>query len=609
MSALAPVAHPRSDGLSHHATLRWAHAWPIAGAACLLAAVLAGLIVDSDVLLRPGWFALLIGWTIIAFAAAGLLWLRRRPASRVGLLLLLLTGLLAIAGLQGSSSSLLFSLGVLADAPAVLLVFYVLLAFPSARLNRVGLAAIAILAAAIAVGFIPWYFLSENIGGATPLARCAAGCPTNALAIVDRPDIAGHFVTAEEILRVAAALAVLGVFVGRMATVSRPRRRLLAPVYVAGAVWIVPFGLYGAMRYLVVTDEQVWDTVGWVLTAARVALPLAFVLSLLLAQLFAGASLTRMMQRLRFRPKGRELERVVQDALGDPSLELAIWQGSREEWLDSAGEETTLQDAPGRRWHVIQGEGRPLAAMRYDNALDNDPELVDAAATAVLLTLDGVRLDADLRRAVADLQDTRARLATAGDEERRKLARNLHDSAQQQLIALRIHLSLAQDRTSRHPGEAGAALEVLGHELDDALDEVRTIANDMYPPLLRDAGIGPALAQAVRKSPNARLTRVGAERYPEEIEAAVYFAALEALQNASKHSGLKSEIAVAIWEGAGEVRFEVRDDGVGFEPENVEAGSGLASMTDRIESVGGTVDIVSRPGAGATVRGRVPVGS
>ncbi len=452
MSALAPVAHPRSEGLSHDAAPRWAHVWPIAGAACLLAAVLAGMIVDSDVLLRPEWFALLTGWSVVAFAAAGLLWLRRRPASGVGLLLLLLAGLLAIDGLQGTSSSLLFSLGVLADAPAALLAFFVLLAFPSARPNRVGLAALAIFAAAIAVGFIPWFFLSEHISGGTPLARCTAACPTNALMIANRPDLAGHFNTAEEILRVAAALAVLGVFVVRMAAASRPRRRLLAPVFVTGAIWIVPFGLYGAMRYLVVTDEQAWDTVGWVLTAARVALPLAFVLSLLIAQLFAGASLTRMMQRLRFRPQGRELERVVGDALGDPSLELALWQASEAEWRDVTGEETTLHAAPGRSWHVIQGEGRPLAAMRYDGALDNDPELLDAAATAVLLTLDGVRLDADLRRTVADLQDARARLATAGDDERRKLARDLHDSAQQQLIALRIHLSLAQDRTDPASG-------------------------------------------------------------------------------------------------------------------------------------------------------------
>ncbi len=105
---------------------------------------------------------------------------------------------------------------------------------------------------------------------------------------------------------------------------------------------------------------------------------------------------------------------------------------------------------------------------------------------------------------------------------------------------------------------------MLGRELDEALDEVRTIAHDMYPPLLRDAGIGPALAQAVRKSPNAHLRRVGSTRYPQEIEAAVYFAALEALQNASKHAGPDAEIVVAVWESSDEVRFEVRDNGVGL---------------------------------------------
>ena len=169
----------------------------------------------------------------------------------------------------------------------------------------------------VAVAFVPWFFLSEHVAGATPLARCTAACPTNALMIANRPDVAGHFGTTEEILAVTFAVAAVVLLLVRFAVAGRARRRALAPVVAVGIVWLGAFAAYQIAAYLVVTDESFWNSVGWVLTGARIALPLAFLLALALAQMYAGGPPARMM-RLRVRPDQAEPEQVAGEALGDP---------------------------------------------------------------------------------------------------------------------------------------------------------------------------------------------------------------------------------------------------------------------------------------------------
>ena len=332
----------------------WARPWPVAIAAVLAAGVTAALTVSAGVLVRPGWFALFAGYSVVAFAGVGLLWRRRRPQSLVGLVLLLLAAALAVVALQGTSWSLGFSIGVLFDPVSALLAWYLLLSYPGVRLTRAAMWVFALAVSTIVVGFVPWYFLSPTISGATFLARCTAECPPNALMIADRPDVATHFATVEEVFRVVFAIAMVALLVSRLVLATQPRRRILAPVYVVGCAWIAVFGLFGAIRYFAVTEQRLWDTLGWFLTGARVALPLAFALALLLARTFAGRSLATMLQRLQGQPTPAALERAAAEALGDPRLRLALRQSEQEDWTDVEGAPIVPAAAePGRRWRAL----------------------------------------------------------------------------------------------------------------------------------------------------------------------------------------------------------------------------------------------------------------
>jgi signal transduction histidine kinase len=580
----------------------WVRPWPVAIAAVFAAGATAALTLTAGVLVRPGWFALFAAYNVVAFAGVGLLWRWRRPQSHVGLVLLLLAAGLAVVGLQGTSWSLGFSVGVLFDPVSALLAWYLLLSYPVLRLTRAAAATFAVGVAAVAVGFVPWFFLSPTIAGATPLARCTADCPTNALMIANRPDVASNFGTVEEIFRVLFAVAFVALLVGRLVQATPPRRRILAPVYVVACAWVAVFGAFGAIRHLVVTEQRVWDTLGWFLTGTRVALPLAFALALLLAQTFAGGSLATMMQRLQAQPAPAELERAAAEALGDPGLRLALKQSGSEGWAGVDG--ATIEPgaaAPGRTWRALGGAGAPVAALGYDAALDDDPELLDAVSTAVLIGFDRSRTDSERRLILSELEASRRRIATASATERRRIERDLHDSAQQQLVALRIHLDHASERLGRDE-----ELERVGAGLEQALHEIRAIAHGAYPAVLRDFGVGAGLTEAARSDGRVRVKVGRLERYTEEVEAAVYFAALEALQNASKHSPAGSRIVVEVWEDGDEVRFEVRDDGPGFDPANVTGGDGLVGMGDRLAAAGGNLEIHSAPGHGTRVSGAVP---
>jgi signal transduction histidine kinase len=196
----------------------------------------------------------------------------------------------------------------------------------------------------------------------------------------------------------------------------------------------------------------------------------------------------------------------------------------------------------------------------------------------------------------------------AGDQQRRKLERNLHDGAQQQLVALAVKLRLAHDLAVKEGASNSAILlEQARSDTDDALENLRDLARGIYPPVLADRGLAAAIeAQARNAAMPVTVDADGVGRLGPEIEAAIYFCALEALQNVTKYSGA-SAATVRITATNGTVGFEVRDDGAGFDAASTERGTGLQGMVDRLEAVGGSLAIESAPGRGTTVRGQVPV--
>ena len=235
----------------------------------------------------------------------------------------------------------------------------------------------------------------------------------------------------------------------------------------------------------------------------------------------------------------------------------------------------------------------------------NDPlrpaegKLIDDVASQAGLVLFNVRL-------IEELRASRQRLVKAQDEERRRLERNIHDGAQQQLVALAVKANLAQSIAKRDPAKVEVMLGQLKAEATDALENLRDLARGIYPPLLADKGLAAALESQARKSSvPVSLESDGLERYPQEVEAAVYFCCLEALQNISKYAGA-STATIRLADGAGTLAFEVTDDGRGFDPGSTGYGTGLQGMADRLDALGGSLEVRSTPGQGTTVAGRVP---
>ena len=222
------------------------------------------------------------------------------------------------------------------------------------------------------------------------------------------------------------------------------------------------------------------------------------------------------------------------------------------------------------------------------------------------LVLRNVRLTAELQANVDDLRASRRRLVEAQDEERRKIERNLHDGAQQQLVALTVQLGLLE-RLADDPERVRQMATQLQGGLRDALDDLRDLARGIYPPLLADKGLAVALEAQGRKAAVATTIEPdGVGRYPREVEAAVYFCALEAMQNIAKYADARTAI-VRLAERDGRLVFEIEDDGRGFDADATTYGTGVQGMADRLDAIGGTLDIRSAPGQGTVVRGEILV--
>jgi signal transduction histidine kinase len=218
--------------------------------------------------------------------------------------------------------------------------------------------------------------------------------------------------------------------------------------------------------------------------------------------------------------------------------------------------------------------------------------------------LNARRLDAALTATLDDLRASRSRLVAAADAERRRIERNLHDGAQQHLVAMAVSLRLARDLVRDDPDASAEILGQLGDDVRDTIQQLRDLAHGIYPPLLVDLGLSEALRAAAQRSPLPVSIDVAVGRFPSEVEAAVYFCCLEALQNAAKHAA-EASVHVHLWQNDGTLHFEVADDGPGFDASQTRMGHGFQNMADRLGAIGGRVEWTSAPGRGTRVVGEV----
>jgi signal transduction histidine kinase len=288
-----------------------------------------------------------------------------------------------------------------------------------------------------------------------------------------------------------------------------------------------------------------------------------------------------------------------------------------EVWLPQLADPTvTTRVAP------IVHAGELLGLIVITTPLDADPldedddQVLTELARQVGLALHNVQLDSalqasleQLQRTNVELQESRLRIVSAGDAERRKLERNLHDGAQQHLVAMAVKLRMAEELVEEDPSAAVRAIEDLRGALKETISELRALAHGIFPPLLSSGGLAEALPAAAGRS--TLLTTVdssGIGRFSPEIESTVYFCCLEAMQNAAKHAGDDAEVTIWVTEGDGRLTFEVRDDGRGFDAAAVGTdGHGFLNMRDRLGAVGGSLHVESSPGKGTAIRGEIPV--
>lgn len=593
-------------GVSPHRARRRDSVWWQAGVAVV--AVAAGVVavwvtLPADFLRYSGWLAAQKADFVIGPALTGLYWIRRRPQSPFGLMLIAwgLVGALYI--LQSSSDSWLFTAGLFWEKVFGLGTYVLILAFPTGRLDRPSRVLLIVGVLVVLVSSTAIQLLLPQIGAGGSISSCRSLCPRNELAITSDPGLARDLFQGFSWAVLALAVATGALVVNRLVTGTPPRRRALAVGTPVALLFLMCEITFQLLNIVGAENTGLYGIVIWVFVAARAAVWYGFLLALVAAELFAARATQRLIGRSLHHPSERELERMLREPLGDPRLRLQFLDPAAE----SAAEREGIAARPGRNVTVIQRDGTPAVAIEHDAQLDDDPELLNAAGAVAMLAAENAQFDAGWNSALQALRESRARLVRAGDAERRRVEQNLHDGVQQHLIALRIDLTLAVDAAEADP-ETRGRLDGIGAGMDEAMEELREVAHGLYPPALADFGLVRALKR-VRVHTGAAITfDTGAiSRHSPELESAVYYSCLEAVQNASKHGGPAVAITVVLRENANELTFKVIDDGPGFDPSNTRSGAGLQNMRDRLGALDGRLSIVTAPGMGTTVAGSVPL--
>ncbi|MFG2003462.1 sensor histidine kinase [Spirillospora sp. NPDC048911] len=559
--------------------------WLVGAAGVAAGASTVVLARSSDHVERPGTQALLAIWIMIPYIGAGAVAWWRRPVSRLGPLMIAAGLAMWLGLLQWANDPVPHLIGHQFDMLPAVLFLHVFLAFPTGRLERGIERALVLTGYGTAIGL--------------QVAKTLLGVdPENPLVIADLPRAAAVLENVQLFgLSTIMLAGVLVLALGRRRS-GRPRRTtmllidsfalalvMLAALYVAGALqlpWFEPIRLaaFGALGLA----------------------PIAFLVALLDARL-VRVGVGDLIVRLQADP-APDLRAMLAQALRDPSLTLVYWLPQFDTWSDEEGAAVTLP-ATGRGKMIIRRGAEPVAALLFDPALEDERELLDAVAAAAALALENGRLQAELKARLQELRGSRMRVLEAGLKERQRLERDLHDGAQQRLVALSLELSLLGESLAAD-SDARRRVDRAKQEIAVSLGELRDLARGIYPAVLSGHGLVVALESLTARSavPVRLVTRLD-DRLPEPIEAAAYFVVCEGLANVGKHAYARS-VTVAVTRTAGQVVVEIVDDGVGGA--DTERGSGLRGLADRVEALGGRLRVWSPAGGGTRVKAEIPCG-
>jgi signal transduction histidine kinase len=564
--------------------------WPLAAVTGVAAFLL--VVRDGDV--ANAWLSatltLAIGW---CFVASGLVVWAREEENPLGVVMAAL-GLVWLAGAAVGEVGSAFGswLGFVAVNAAVAMFVHVLVAFPSGRL---GSRRERLLVGAAYVNLVLFAPLWMALRGDAP--------PRDGTAGLLRPEPFGSSLGGPQ---AAIALLVGGALVWllwrRWYWATRHTRRTLALVLLTGSTSLVL--LVGAA----VADRSsaaAGRALGWLAFAAFGAVPLAILAGILRTRL-ARASVAELLRELETARTPGALRDALRAALGDPTLRLAYWVSETRGFVDLRGRPFELPwEGSSQVATRVERDGHTVAALVHDASLRDAPELLEAVTSAAGLALENERLHAELRSHVDELRESRARIVEAGDSERRRLERNLHDGAQQRLVSIALQLRLVEAKLRTDPDAAAPIVALVRDELTEALQELRELARGIHPAILSEHGLGPALEAVAGRSHVPVQLSAPVERLPASVEAAIYYVVSEALTNVAKYAQASS-VTVEIARTDGRAVVAVADDGIGGA--DPDGGSGLRGLADRVAALGGRLHVDSEPSRGTRIHADIPCG-
>jgi signal transduction histidine kinase len=576
--------------------------WAAGGALCAGMSLALFHVDQPDTIQRRG--VIVFAASFVAITIGVLVW-QRRPDSRTGVLLTAIP----FASLLGEGSWILWNHAfavTVAFASAELaapLIAHLILSYPTGRLtSRVDRVFVA-----FGYGWALLYALplllffdprAPNYPEIWECPDCAV--PLTHVAWYDVSGIRNVF----DWTLLPLVLVFLALLVRKLVRSSPGGRSVVLPLSIAAfflcAQFIVQMALYGA-------PANSWTSSRWfwIVNVAILAIPVSLGLGLLLGRT-ARSAVADLVVELERTPPGSVRDALAR-TLGDPSLELALWLPERASYVDSQGRPLELPwPGPERAVTVLGPAEAPVAALLHDPVLLERGGLLEAAGAAARLALENERLQAELRAQLAELRASRSRIVQAGDDERRRLERNLHDGAQQRLLGLGLALQLARAKVGVEADGAGELLGEAEDELRRALDELRELARGIHPAILTDQGLGAAVRSLAERSTVPVAIVVPEERLGEPVEAAAYFLVSESLANVAKYARASSA-RVNITRQNGSAVIDVDDNGVGGA--DPACGSGLRGLSDRVQALDGTFRVESPIGGGTHIHAEIPCAS
>jgi signal transduction histidine kinase len=523
----------------------------------------------------------------------------RDPAGRMWKLLLGSRVVSAFGAIWVINTSLTWTIWQASIGLSTVVFAHLVLAFPSGRLTSrydrwLVIGSYAVLGVA-RLGFV---LVWDPRSGA-----CFPRCPVNPFLMWPNADLAWLLGPGLSLaIPVLAVLVCIGL-ARRWLSASPVLRRMLLPVAL-----VAPLELgVTAARYLAAMNQNAWQTVGVTLSTSplaflHAAIPSGFLLGIVAARLARGGIADLAVELGRGVPLGG-LRDTLARALRDPSLALAFPAPGGAGWVDPQGRpmDVPSTSTASRSVARLERDGEPLATLLYDPAVEaEDPGRIDAVASVARMALENERLAAQVRAQLDEVRASRSRIVEAADAERRRIERDLHDGAQQRLVALAMRLDQARGQAVG----AGEIIDAATGELLQAIREVRDLAHGLHPPILTERGLAAAVEALAEQAALPVSISISSDRLPAEIEAASYFLVAESLTNAAKHAAATS-VRVDASLSDGVLHLSVTDDGRGGA--DASRGSGLVGLVDRLAAIGGTVEVDSPAGGGTRVTADIPL--